>query len=100
MTIREKLHRTALKSPCTYKVSAIALTKKGNILGYSYCNHRFNRYGGGIHAEQALIKRYGSRIDTILIMTVNKNGGILPIEPCEVCSKLADKLGIKIKSIE
>ncbi len=99
MTIKEKLLKEAMKSTCTYKVSAIAFTKKGNILGTSYCSHRFNRRGGGIHAEQALMRKYGSRIDTIVIMRVNKNGNILPIDPCEVCAKIADKMNIRIKSI-
>ncbi len=99
MGIKERMIKEALKSSCNYKVSAIAYSRKGNILGISHCRHRFNRHGGGIHAEQALMRKYGKSIATIVIMRVNKNGNVLPIDPCEVCAKIADKMNIRIRSI-
>ena len=99
MDIKIRLTKEALKSSCNYKVSAIAYSRKGNILGISHCQHRFNRHGGGIHAELVLMRKFGKSIATIVIMRVNKNGSVLPIDPCEVCAKIAQKMNIRIKSI-
>jgi len=96
--IIDKAIRRASKSICRYKVSAIGLNKKGEIIGSSVNTIRFNRLNGGIHAEASLIGRYGSQLKTIIICRVNKTGGVLPIEPCDNCQKLANKFGIKIVS--
>mgnify|MGYP001071288986 CR=1 FL=1 len=98
--IKDKLIKTASKSPCRFKVSAVAFSKKGNILGWSYCNHGIESNGGSIHAERYLMSKYGRAIHTILITRINKSGKILPIEPCNVCQKVADKMGITIKTVE
>jgi len=97
--IIDKAIRRASKSICRYKVSAIGLNKKGEIIGSSVNTVRFNKLNGGIHAEASLIGRYGSQLKTIIICRVNKTGGILPIEPCDNCQKLANKFGIKIISV-
>ncbi len=100
MTVEQLLVRTAKKSPCRYKVSAVAFSKKGNILGQAYCKHNLPKDGGGVHAERELMSRYGNNIHSILIMRINKQGDILPIKPCKVCQKIADRKGIVIKSVE
>lgn len=92
--------KKASKSVCRYKVSAIGLNKKGDIVGNVSNMPRFAKFNGGLHAEASLIGRYGSKIKTIIICRVNKTGGLLPIKPCDNCQKLADKFGIKIISIE
>jgi len=92
--------KKANKSICKFKISAIGFNNKGEVIG-SYTNKpRFSRYGGGIHAEAALIKRYGKKLKTILICRVNGNSGLLPISPCDNCQKLAKKFNIKIVSVE
>lgn len=89
----------ALQSSCRFKISAIGLNRKGDVIDYS-CNYiRYQRDGGGVHAEQALIKRNGRRLKTIIICRVNNSGDILAIEPCEKCKNIARKYGIKIISI-
>jgi deoxycytidylate deaminase len=91
--------RKARSSKCTYRVSAIGLDKKGNILGVTRNGFRISRKGGGIHAEMALIARYGENIETILICRTNDRGDMLPIDPCVNCQKVAEKHGIKIVSL-
>ena len=88
--------RKAMKSGCMFKVSAIGLDKKGNVLGVVTNAKRLDRYGGGIHAEMNLLHRYGDHVKTIIICRVGGSGNILPIHPCERCKKVLDKLGIKV----
>lgn len=97
--IKDKLVKTASKSICRFKVSAVAFSKKGNILGWSYCKPYIDKNGGSIHAERELISRYGRSIHTIVIARTNRAGKMLPIDACNVCQKVADKMGIIIKTI-
>jgi cytidine deaminase len=90
----------ALQSSCNYKVSAIGLNIKGDIIGTAVNQHRINRYGGGLHAEINLIKKYGKKIKTIIICRVNKGGDILPIHPCDTCKKILDRMNIDIITIK
>lgn len=94
----------AKKSPSKRtKISAIAFNSKGDILGMTTNN--FIDYdavswcGAGKHAERILMSRFGRKIATILICRSSKSGQILPIEPCPICKKVADKLGIKIITV-
>ena len=101
------LKKKASKSPSTYKISAIGFDKKGEVLGSvtnSYCmDGRELKHFGGRHAERLLISRYGALIKLIIICRVGgvKSGNVklLPIKPCYICQKVADKLGIKIISL-
>lgn len=88
--------KKAKKSTCRYRVSALGLTAKGEIIGIKNNSPRFSREGGSIHAEMALMKQYGENIKTIYICRVNGKGELLPIKPCKVCRRKADELGIKI----
>jgi cytidine deaminase len=97
--MKERLIKKAKTSICHYKISAIALNKKGDVLGYSMNKPRFTRYGGGKHAEMELIHRYSERIKTIVICRIGKKGILLPIVPCKKCRKIADKLGIVIRGV-
>lgn len=92
--------RKAKKSSCRYKIAAIGLDKKNNLLGVSYNIVRFHRKGGGIHAEQNLIIRYGKRLKTIIICRIGQNNSLLPISACDKCKEMADKLGIRIVTID
>ena len=85
-----------------YRVIAIAFTKNGNFLGISmnsFRNGLSNRKGSGDHAETKLMRKFGKRIDKIYIMRFGARLSPLPIEPCQNCSKVADKYGIKIISL-
>lgn len=103
MKNRDLLYRLlnkANQSQCTYRIAAIAFSKKGNILGITFNLWRFGGKGRGLHAERRLMQRYGSAISKIVICRTNGNGKMLPIDPCPTCQAIADKLGIKIESIE
>ena len=107
--IVDMLVEKASKSDCTYKVSAVAFDRKGGILGHARNMHsKWNvleengggRAGTAVHAERRLMERYGSRIRTILIARVGRGGELRPIGPCRACRKVADKLGIRIVSVQ
>jgi rubrerythrin len=104
------LKEKASKSYCTYKISAIAFDKKGDILGHVTNKHSDwdvlakekgqGRSGTAKHAERLLMQRYKGLIKTILICRVGHSGEIRPIDPCPACKKVADKLGISIISVQ
>ena len=54
----------------------------------------------GKHAERALMEKYGKRIASILILRVGHGGDLRAIQPCDMCKKIADKLGIRIFSVD
>lgn len=105
----EILKEKGSKSPCTYRISAIAFDSKGDILGHVTNSHSKNwnvidkyhegRAGTSEHAERRLLQRYKNLVKTILICRVGRSGIIRPIEPCKVCQKVAKKYGAKIISI-
>lgn len=98
------LFKKAQQSPSKYRISAIALDKKGDVLGTA--SNTYSKYGielsnkfMGVHAERALMERYKTNIKTIIIMRVGRAGAILPVDPCRVCAGIAKKMGIKIISV-
>lgn len=105
--IEDLLKEKASHSPCTYKVSAVAFDKKGDILGHCTNNHSKwdvldygeGRAGTARHAERILASRYKGNIKTIVICRLGRSGNVLPLDPCPACQKVADKLGIKIMSL-
>lgn len=83
----------------TYRIVAMAFTKRNNYLGMSmngFRDHLSNRRGAGAHAEMKLIQKYGRQIDTIYLLRVGNALDPLPIHPCENCSKVIQKMGIKV----
>ncbi len=103
------LKNKAKHSPCTYKISGVAISKKGNILGHCTNNHSkwqvlektpIGRAGTAEHCERKLIQKFGNRIHTIIICRIGRSGEIRPIDPCKTCAKLADKYGITIKTVQ
>lgn len=98
MQKRLEIKNTKMCTPA-YRIAAAGFTKRGNLLGImvnSWRDLKTIRRGTGRHAEAALMKRFGQKLDTIYILRVGKVGDILPIHPCESCSKMAKKIGIKI----
>ncbi len=98
------LKEKAKQSLSKYRISAIALDKKGEVLGTA--SNSYSKYGiensdkyMGMHAERKLMERYKSAIKTIIIMRIGRAGAILPVDPCRVCASIARKMGIKIISV-
>lgn len=96
----ERAINKAKQSNCTYKVSAVGLNKKGEVIYTSTNKTRFMKAGGGIHAEMDVMLKGGPGVKTIVICRVGRGGDILPIHPCPVCGEKARELGIKIISVE
>ena len=109
IAIEQLLKEKATHSPCTYKISGIALSKKGDILGHCTNSHSRNwnilekqtvgRAGTAQHCERILISQYSHLIKTIVICRIGRSGEIRPIDPCPACQKVAAKYGIKIVSL-
>ena len=95
------LKKKAAQTPCTFKVSAIGFNTHGEAVIRVYNEYRFDNKGGGLHAEEKIFRvAKRKNIKTILICRVSKSGSLLPIEPCKRCRSKANKLGIKIISVE
>ena len=99
--IIHKAINKAKKVKCRYKISAIGYDKDFKFLGLSRNTFRSIGKGGyrGNHAEENLVKRYGNNLSYIFIVRTNKQGDILPIDPCPCCKEMCDKRGIRIISI-
>lgn len=92
--------KKANQSVCRYKISAIGLDKNGKMVVKSTNHVRFQRKGGGVHAEMHAMKVAGAAIKELIICRINNKGETLPIHPCPTCAKKAKELGIKITSIK
>jgi hypothetical protein len=82
-----------------YKIVAVGFNSKNEFLGIKtngFGEYKYSRKGTGKHAERELIKKYGRRLSKIVILRIGKSGDVLPIEPCEVCKKVAQKNQIEI----
>jgi cytidine deaminase len=98
--IKDLAVNKAKQSCCRYRVSAIGLDRLGNVLG-SACNQkRFPNKGGSLHAEAALLRKYGKKVKSIFICRVNKHGKLKSIKPCDNCQAMLDTLKIKVYSLE
>jgi tRNA(Arg) A34 adenosine deaminase TadA len=95
----ERAIKKAEQSLCTYKISAIGLGKRGEIIYTAMNKSRFMRKFGGSHAEMEVMRRGGSGVRTIIICRVGNSGLVLPISPCPMCSAKAKELGIRIISV-
>jgi len=91
--------KKASQSSCVYKVSAIGLDKRGNVIYKSTNKHRFMKKGGGLHAEMEVMKKAGPSLRTIVLCRVGRSGEIRPIDPCPSCAAKAKELSIKILTI-
>jgi cytidine deaminase len=105
MTIKDpqlikKMKSKARQSISKFKISAFGLNSKGEVVIKTTNSPRLNKYGGGCHAEAKIFKVATEKnIKTIIICRIGLKNNLLPIDPCASCKKTADKLGIKIISI-
>jgi len=97
--ISHLLIRKAKKSVCCYKISALGINHKGEILACTFNKPRFNHKGGGIHAEMQLMKIFKTNLKKIFLIRLGSKGNILPIHPCKVCSNKARELNIEVVSL-
>lgn len=101
--IQLKLRKKASQSKSKYRISAIGFDSRGEFVGQSFnglpkpgCIGK----GMGIHAEARLMTKYGDLLKTIVISRIGHGGAWRPIQPCQNCQKLAEKLGVKLITID
>lgn len=95
------LKKKAAQAPCAFKVAAVGINTHGEAVIRTCNEYRFDRGGGGLHAEEKIFRvAKRKNISIIFICRVSKAGKVLPISPCKRCQKKADELGIKIISVE
>lgn len=88
--------KKALESICKYRVSAIGLNKRGEVICARSNRPRFSHHGGSVHAEMRVMLEGGRALKTILLCRVNAKGDLVGIEPCHTCLEKANELGVKI----
>ena len=98
ISLINKAKNKASQSLCRYKVSAIGLNRKGDIVVTAINKPRFYSHHGGQHAEMEIIRKKKG-VTSIIICRVNKSGDLLPIHPCNKCKEMAERLNIKIHSL-
>ena len=99
--IVERARKKATESICRTKVSALGFNRDGALVLTATNRPRFSREGGGVHAEMRILRRAKQMgVISILIARVNRSGDLLPIDPCDVCSSTAEKLGVRIYTVK
>lgn len=91
--------KKAANSSCRYRVLAIGLSRKGDLVGCATNYPRYTDEGGSVHAEINLLRKFGPKIRKIILLRVGAKGDLLPIHPCETCAKVLEKEGIKVETV-
>jgi tRNA(Arg) A34 adenosine deaminase TadA len=89
----------AVKNVCHYKICAIGFNRRGEYLGMVTNRPRFNTKGGGVHAEIQLLRKFGKRVRSILLLRVTKGGKLIHIDPCPTCAKILKVLEIECTTV-
>ena len=96
----KRMHKKSLQSQAKCHVCAVAISKKGNILGMAMSTPSRNRHNILSHAEGKLMMKYGRGIDTIYVGRFSHAGNnTCRVDACPMCKGLADRLGITIVSL-
>ncbi len=102
--ILKRLGKKAAQSKSKYRISAMGFDYRGEFVAQAFNgvppDGIDGKEGSGIHAEAKLMRKYGVLLKTIVISRIGHGGDWRPIEPCEKCRKLAEKLGVKLVTID
>lgn len=102
-----RLAAKAAQSTCRYKVAAVGLDSRGNVLGIFSNRPRFvswrgsdNYYGrnGDWHAEHLCLRRCGPELSLIYVTRV-KNGRLLRMDPCKACVDACFRNGVECRPL-
>lgn len=88
--------KTAMKSPCKYKVSCVLVDRNGNVVstGFNFMSVNSKKYGTfSIHAEMNALSKVRKPSNNLTAFIYRKNGR--PIHPCPTCLNLLRAYGIK-----
>lgn len=99
-TLIKRARNKAKQSSCRYKIAAIGLNRRGEVLTTAINKPRFGRKGGGLHAEMIVMRTSGPGLKTVLLCRVNASGDFRQIHPCKCCRSKAQELGVEIIPIE
>lgn len=94
-----RMRNKSKQSICTYKIVAVGLSRKGNVVDITMSKPQRSRNNALGHAEYQLMSKYGRKIHKIVIARFNVRGEMLPISPCKNCAGFAERLGIVIESL-
>lgn len=76
------------------------MDKRGKFLAVATNSLRLNKYGGGTHAELAVLRKAGPKTRTIIVCRIGRNGILRPIEVCPACQRILNKKGILYYTIK
>jgi len=97
----DRLIKTAVQSNGKYCVGAVALDRKGGVLGYASAlvDDRARRRRS-LCAERRLMIVFRGVVDRIYVCRTNRSGSrLLPITVCERCAAMAAKYGVTIVTL-
>lgn len=95
----DRIARKAAEVPCKFRVVAVGKDRRGRYIGIATNLPRFQRTGGGWHAEERLIFGSPPSLSVILLARIGASGDFLPIKPCPRCRRLAEKNNVKIREV-
>lgn len=101
--IVKRLGKKAAQSKSKYRISAMGFDNRGEFVAQSFNGLPQDGVvgpGTGRHAEAMLMMKYGELLKTIVISRIGHSGEWRPIKPCQNCQKLAEKLGVKLITID
>lgn len=97
-TLVPRMIRAGLKiHNCRFRVIAAGIDSHNRIISIATNRPRFQNRG--LHAEERIIYSSPKSLARILILRIVARGDLLPIHPCRLCQKQADKRNIIIESI-
>lgn len=93
-----RMIRAALRvTECRYRVCAVGIDHRGRIISIKVNNPKHVMRGD--HAEERIMRESPRSLRRIVIVRVNSKGEMLPIDPCETCIRIANKLGVTIRTV-
>jgi len=95
----QKIRKKAEQSNSKFRIAAFGFNGSGECVCKT-TNRPSLKPEVGSHAEERIFKhakRLGIR--KILICRIGMSGKLRPIDPCDRCQEIANKLGIKIESV-
>lgn len=97
-TLIPRMIRAGMKiHNCRFRVIAAGIDSRNRIISIATNRPRFEKRG--LHAEERIIYSSPKSLARILILRIGARGDLLPIHPCKLCQKQANKRSIIIQTI-
>lgn len=95
--LTSRMIKAAMRVEIRYRVVAAGVDNRNRIIGIA--TNRPRLQSRSYHAEEILMSRSPRSLVRILLARVNNRGELMPIDPCEVCSRLAKKRNVTIERL-